>query len=552
MAQGKAALHEDPLRPFTVQRNGSPLLLTPVLASGADADAKLREVAISLFRHVLPGVGRRFMRKLLASERATTLLLMRSAEDVLAERRRHLAALQAAPAASSDKEDEEGSEKTSSFSGPSGSGSGSGEDEAGGADGSAGGRSPPAGGEVSSCSEGDDEALRGAPAEAAAVRLKHRVVGAASWEMVPEPQCPRGSERVLQLTLIGVRTKFQSCGLGAQLIRRALSPRLSGLHDATIAFADHDAVPFFRRHGFSDDAILTSRFRAVADAWDQSVLMLRADLRAPPRGVSGGGADDPLLQSPSDLAEPRYLAGDDLRASVDEWRALKVETYSSELALVERLRAEVVLLRARAVKQDDYVRFLKAENTQLHRQRGALAEDVAGLRAELAARDPRAQPPRPQPQQPREGAQPPSGADASTSAGASAESSRRGLSSTLAPLDAQAAESCRVAAAFAASLRPGEHACGSLSVVRVWQLASDQRRNARRLGFEAAVRAAAGAQAAAADQPLELYLGAPVEVLQHVSASPGCAPARVGGRASPRPAVALAPLNQSAPPSSRA
>lgn len=72
--------HEPPLLPFTVVYNGAPLLLTPVLASSAEADAELREVAVSLFHHVLPGVGRKFMRKLLADERARTILLMRSVE----------------------------------------------------------------------------------------------------------------------------------------------------------------------------------------------------------------------------------------------------------------------------------------------------------------------------------------------------------------------------------------------------------------------------------------------------------------------------------------
>lgn len=66
--------------PFTVVHNGAPLLLTPVLASSAEADAELREVAVSLFHHVLPGVGRKFMRKLFADERARTILLMRSVE----------------------------------------------------------------------------------------------------------------------------------------------------------------------------------------------------------------------------------------------------------------------------------------------------------------------------------------------------------------------------------------------------------------------------------------------------------------------------------------
>lgn len=471
---------------------------------------------------------------------------------MLAERLRRAAPdeVAAPPAAAGD--DGVGSEDTSSFSGPSDDDAPAGASDVEHAGSGAG----MPGSNSDGSSAVDDESLAdelggcspaGAPAVACAVRTKHRVVGAASFELVEEAQCPRDVHRVLQVTLLGVRTKFQALGLGAQLLRRVLSPRLSGAYDATITFADHDAVRFFRKFGFSDDAILTSRFRAVVDAWDQSTLMVRHNVCAPPRGVAGGGATDALLYPPAAIAEPRYLAGDDLRARIDGWREARVLGYSQELSMLEMTHAELCMLRQRVVRQDDYVRFLKAEVVQLHQQRGALADEVARLTALLQQQQPhvdalqqqQSQPPR-QLTLPRTPPRVPVEAPAGGSrTGASAAATRdlqggqrevmrvSPLSSLLEPMDAHSHECARLAEAFAASLRPADHACGALRLRRVWQLASAEARAARSRDFDAAalalasvagVRGSGEREAATGCSELELYLGAPVEVLQHVSA----------------------------------
>lgn len=51
-------------------------------------------------------------------------------------------------------------------------------------------------------------------------------------------------------------------------------PAVVGRYDALLAFADHKAEGFFTRHGFSDDPVLTARYRAIADHWENSTLMV--------------------------------------------------------------------------------------------------------------------------------------------------------------------------------------------------------------------------------------------------------------------------------------
>ena len=38
---------------------------------------------------------------------------------------------------------------------------------------------------------------------------------------------------------------------------------VSGLYDAIVVHADHSAVPFFKKYGFSDDLILNSKWAYV-------------------------------------------------------------------------------------------------------------------------------------------------------------------------------------------------------------------------------------------------------------------------------------------------
>lgn len=564
----------DPLETFTVARKGVQLTLTPVLATNSARDAELREAAISLYHHVLPSVGRKLVRTILEGERARTIMLMRSVEgartvatrtharapalarsharaphrarrlvgpssrcgfaDVLAERELAAGAVGAAakaPAATGGcpAEDEDADDAaTSSFSGPS-----DGEDESG----DGGGTGSDADAEEGDEEEGEEEAGDGeeegaaAPGAEPAVRAKHRIVGAASFELVEPSQCPRGLA-VLQLTLIGVRTKHQQLGLGSQLLRRAVDPRLAGPHDTLLAFADHDAVDFFRRHGFTDDVIVTSQFRAVVDSWEQSVLMVRSVVPVPPRAgfeLHAEPADaasvaprSAVLCPPATLTEPRYASAADVGDAIDAWREQRLQSYSQELGLLERLRGEVQTLRRRSVRQDDYVSFLIAQLAQLTHERDAVAAEYAAYRARaepvLAAAASGA--PRPD-----------DDGEAAPGGDGRVDAARR-----LAQVEPASRLFGRLAESFAASLRPSEHACPPLAAVRIWQLASDAERAARRARYDMSRGpAAADSSAGGSRFELELYLGAPLAVLQQVRAPPmarhGACRAAVGARA---------------------
>ena len=42
-----------------------------------------------------------------------------------------------------------------------------------------------------------------------------------------------------------------------------------------MVFADHRAVPFFKKHGFSDDPMLNARYAEVLEPWARSMARVR-------------------------------------------------------------------------------------------------------------------------------------------------------------------------------------------------------------------------------------------------------------------------------------
>ena len=50
-------------------------------------------------------------------------------------------------------------------------------------------------------------------------------------------------------------------------------PVVVGHYNSLLAFVDHKAEGFFIRHGFTEDPILTAKYRSVVEQWENSTLM---------------------------------------------------------------------------------------------------------------------------------------------------------------------------------------------------------------------------------------------------------------------------------------
>ena len=310
--------------------------LTPVnLVRPAEEAPELFEAVVARYHNVLPNVGRRFMRKYLAHTHIHTLaLLLPEALDDNDD--------EGDDEDDDDEDDEESSSDEETDPSPS----------------LAPATAPPevmetaqptrettdelvasppspARGHVdesfeADAAEGDgEEAAEGSegqkarpPLTAEARALRRRLVGCVSYEYGN-----RLGQRLVQVSLLGVRLKYQRFGIGAKLVRALLEGEATPERpEAAIAWADHKAVAFFRRFGFNDDKILNSRYREISEPWDRSVLM-SAQLPPPLPQLSAVGADR------------RWADEATFEEQLDAWRQSRLLEYSRELALVERLQA---------------------------------------------------------------------------------------------------------------------------------------------------------------------------------------------------------------------
>ena len=218
------------------------------------------DAAVGLYHSVLPSISRRYLRKYMRRRGVTTLMLMLplpSSKEAEEEKEMEKEGEE------EDEEDEDGDDDESEGE------SAEDEDEA----------------EAAAAAATSDLGVAAAH-RAAVATLRRRLVGVVSYEVGK-----RLGQRLLQVGLLGVRIRFQQSGVGSRLLRPllqqrcaealtlsldlALTPTLTpakaptltrceeGALDAAVVFADHRAVPFFKKHGFSDDPMLNARYAEV-------------------------------------------------------------------------------------------------------------------------------------------------------------------------------------------------------------------------------------------------------------------------------------------------
>jgi len=170
--------------------------------------------------------------------------------------------------------------------------------------------------------------------------------------------------RILQVTLIGTRTKYQTLGVGGRLLETVKNPTVAGEYDVLITYADHSAVPFFKRHGFTDDVILASRFRTLTDKWDQSILMCYYPHPSVPH-------------NPTPLQQQDYVDLTSLDSRIETWRSRRLEEYSAELGLIEQMRSELKFLRGKVSRYEKQISYLTSELSRERTERDLLEKNLA-------------------------------------------------------------------------------------------------------------------------------------------------------------------------------
>ncbi|XP_077981958.1 uncharacterized protein LOC144436965 [Glandiceps talaboti] len=186
----------------------------------------------------------------------------------------------------------------------------------------------------------------------------------------------RPGEKVLQIDLLGVRKRYRKFGLGKFLLQNLKDPSVVGHYDAIVVYADHSAVSFFAHYGYTDDIVLNSKYKDLADNWTNSTLMCYL----PPfttQTMMGESASDPVL----DIRE--------MELEMQKWTEKSREAYQSQYACTQRMRNEIITLRALVASQQDIITYLQSETKKLqhskfHLEREFLQYRLLTLKAGLS------------------------------------------------------------------------------------------------------------------------------------------------------------------------
>ncbi|KAL1474282.1 hypothetical protein MTO96_038097, partial [Rhipicephalus appendiculatus] len=105
---------------------------------------------------------------------------------------------------------------------------------------------------------------------------EHRLIGCATF--IKNYRIP--GTRACFLSLLAVRKGFRQHGIGSYLLKQMKSPSVVGPYDALLVRAPTVSRRFFIKHGFTDDIVLSSRFREADEAeYEGSLLCYLPPLR---------------------------------------------------------------------------------------------------------------------------------------------------------------------------------------------------------------------------------------------------------------------------------
>ncbi|CAF0978880.1 unnamed protein product [Adineta steineri] len=190
------------------------------------------------------------------------------------------------------------------------------------------------------------------------LNLHKRLIGSLSFQKITMFPTPAHEEHVLDLLLLACRKKYRGRGIGRYLMKLLMNRDYIGDYDAIITASDQGAINFYRKFGFTEDAILLSKYKDIGDCWTNTTKMCYL----PPYNVID---EDPI----------RCLTMMD--DQFQKWQKSMFHGYQNQAALFQRLKHEMIGLYAKINAQDQTI-------VSLNRERFLLAKENAALKVKLS------------------------------------------------------------------------------------------------------------------------------------------------------------------------
>ncbi|KAL4235608.1 hypothetical protein ACF0H5_004004 [Mactra antiquata] len=198
------------------------------------------------------------------------------------------------------------------------------------------------------------------------IGIENRIIGCATFEK----KYVKHRDRVIHLTLVSVRKRCRNFGIGKFLLSQIVEPKVVGNYDAIVVHADNEAVEFFQKFGFSDDIVLNSRWRELAEQFTNCTLMCYLP------GFSGHR----LLTSIKIPGIEMY----ELEQEFLKWKEKTLEVYQQQVTCMMRMKHEVMQLKYTTTTQDKFLKALVEENEKLKTEKIVAEKELLDYRLTTA------------------------------------------------------------------------------------------------------------------------------------------------------------------------
>ncbi|KAL8580354.1 hypothetical protein ACOMHN_037453 [Nucella lapillus] len=195
-----------------------------------------------------------------------------------------------------------------------------------------------------------------APIKAEHVGVENMLMGCASYEK--KFLCQQ-KDRVIHLTFIGVRKRARKLQMGRYLLSKCLDPSIVGHYEAVVVHADHAAVRFFSRFGFSDDALLNTKWSELAEEFTQCTLMSYLP------GFSLTGTA--MIEVNKALRDDPEVG--ELEAEFKKWQQKSLEAYQSQVLCMMKMQHEILQLKCVMKKQNMLMDKLLEDNEMMRKSK---------------------------------------------------------------------------------------------------------------------------------------------------------------------------------------
>ncbi|XP_073459904.1 uncharacterized protein [Aquarana catesbeiana] len=166
----------------------------------------------------------------------------------------------------------------------------------------------------------------------------------------------KSKEKIIEVCLLSTRRRYRGCGAARYMLQLLKDVSLVGFYDAIVTHADSRAIELFASCDFSDDIILNSRFRDLAQDWTNTTTM--------------------SYFPPFSLGQASYLDTEDLEAEMTQWREKSMAAHEAQAIFMRRILQEIKALRKQVKSQKSEILKLTADLENERKEKKLLQKKI--------------------------------------------------------------------------------------------------------------------------------------------------------------------------------